>query len=323
MKLFLHRIIAWIVTFFMLVSGCLSGTNHWDLPADYRARISGIELYENTLETAQPQTKIYDLLTAHFKSALPEGKTAKKAIVIGYDGCRADLLSLTGKAEKSAIRTLLENGGHAVLSYCGGVNYPYLNTQATSTAPGWCSMLTGAWADVHGITDNGQEKSNDHLTLLTTLVQDGTVGASAFYVSWPGHFSGENTTYYREKQYIEQNKIAADFVCAADDAGTKQNVLTNLEQADCADFIFSIFEYCDHDGHATGFDLQNENYVRAFRESEQTGREILETIAARETFATEDWLVLITTDHGGFNRGHGHCTIQERYTFIVSNKEIA
>ena len=323
MKQLFYRVIAWIATFGMMIGGVFVGTNRWDTVRGYKDRVESVALYENTMETAVPQTAVYDLIKTHFTSPLPEGKTAKKAIVIGYDGCRADTLTLMENARESAILTLTDNGGHAVLSYCGGVNYPYLNTQATSTAPGWCSMLTGVWADVHGITDNGIEKSNDHLTLLTTLVEDQTIASSAFYVSWGGHFSKENTTYWQEKQYIEEKGIAASFVCAGDDEGTFENVLDDLGRENCTDFIFSILEYTDHEGHSTGFGLQNPKYADAFRDAEHAGKTILNTLAARATYESEDWLILITADHGGYNRGHGHCTIQERYTFIVSNKSFS
>ena len=99
-------------------------------------------------------------------------------------------------------------------------------------------------------------------------------------------------------------------------------MLNDLGQADCSDFIFSIVEYTDHEGHSTGFGVKNPKYADAFKDAEQAGMTILKAIAARETYESEDWLILITTDHGGYNRGHGQRTIMERYTFLVSNKEI-
>ena len=150
-----------------------------------------------------------------------------------------------------------------------------------------------------------------------------SVNSSAFYVSWSGHFNRPNTTYWQEKQYIEKNGVAAKFLSASDDAGTFDNVMQDLRQADCSDFIFSIFEYTDHEGHASGFGLQNPKYAAAFRDAEAAGKAVLNAIASRETYGTEDWLILITSDHGGYNLNHGRCTIHERYTFLVSNKDVA
>ena len=97
--------------------------------------------YENTIETAVPQTELYNIIKTHFDSPLADGKTEKKAIIIGYDGCRADVLTEMVDG-KSAVDTLLDDGASINLAYCGGVNYPARNTQDTSTAPGWCSILT-------------------------------------------------------------------------------------------------------------------------------------------------------------------------------------
>ena len=288
----------------------------------YQKTIESLDMMENTWQTALPQTGIYNLIKSHFASPLPEGKTEKKAIVIGYDGCRADTFSLINATNPSAVKTLLDNGGHAVFSYCGGVNYPEKNTQKTSTAPGWCSMLTGVLADTHGVYKNYQPKPVEPKTLLISLVEDGTVDSSAFYVSWKGHFSKDSATYINELNYIKDNNVNSVFLRAEDDEGTAVNVLNDINKADCSDFIFLTLEYTDHNGHATGFSLNNENYTGGFYDAEKTGLDFINAIESRPTYETEDWLILITSDHGGIGRNHGGPSMQERITFIVSNKEI-
>ena len=289
---------------------------------DYQQSLETLPVLENTWQEALPQTAVYDLIKAHFASPLPEGKTEKKAIVIGYDGCQVDTFRLLATAKKSAINMLLSDGGHAVFSFAGGVNFPAENTQATSTAPGWCSMLTGAWADVHHINNNGQPKEVEPKTLLLSLVEDGTVDKSAFYVSWNGHFSQKTATYYPEKVYARENGVNATYRRALFDPGTKFNILSDLRKKDCSDFIFSTLEYTDHAGHGSGFGLGNPKYISAFRDAEATGADIIETITERPTYNSEDWLILITTDHGGIGGSHGGPSIEERITFIVSNKDI-
>ena len=315
--LIIQNFICIVLTFFMMIYGMIAGINFNDTVSAYKENVNSVDAYTNTLETAIPQTDLYGIIKNHFESPLAEGKTAKKAIVIGYDGCRADALSLLDIEGKGGISYLLSTGATAQLSYCGGKNYPAINTQATSTAPGWCSILTGTWADVHGITDNGIEKSNDNLTLMTTLVESNTIGSSAFYVSWNGHFNGEDTTYIKEKNYIAEKSLNVNFLDADDDAGTLANTLTDINSADCSDFIFSILEHSDHAGHDTGFSLNNPEYSSAFAAAEVDGRAIIDAIEARETYTTEDWLIIIASDHGGYNTGHGFVTIQERMTFFV------
>ena len=281
----------------------------------FRQNVSSVD-YENTIETAYPQTDLYDIIKDHFEADLPEGKTEKKVVIIGYDGCRADILNIRQK-ENSAINAVLDEGGTINLTYCGGVNYPEVNTQDTSTAPGWCSILTGKWADDHGITGNSIVKSLDYLTLLTTLVEDGKADDSAFYVSWNGHFVGDDSTYKAEKAYCEEKGLDVIFSHADDDNGTQANTLKDVMSADCSDFIFTIYEHTDHEGHSTGFSINNPDYQQAIADSEKDAKSIIDAIEARATYKKEDWLIIITSDHGGYNTGHGAMTIQERMTFIV------
>lgn len=311
-----YKAICVIVTFFLSLGGMITGTYFNDTTDSFIANVESVEAYTNTIETAVPQTDVYDIISEHFAAPLPEGKTEKKAIVIGYDGCRADVLSLVNS--DGAIGYLLNNGGTAELSYCGGTNYPMINTQKTKTAPGWCSMLTGEWADVHGVTANSIPKSNDTLTLLTTLVEDGTIDDSAFYVSWDGHFVNSNSTYIKEKAYIEQKGLDVTFLDAEDDAGTLANTVADVSSADCSDFVFLTFEHTDHAGHDTGFCFANPDYAEGFALAEADGRTIIDAIESRATYAQEDWLIIITSDHGGFCTEHGSLTIQERITFIVT-----
>ena len=288
----------------------------------FEEELNGLDMMDNTWEQAVPQTEIYNVLKAHFESPLPEGKTVKKAIVIGYDGCRVDLLRLLSNSKRSAVNHLLDGGGQALFSYCGGVNYPEKNVQDTSTAPGWGSMLTGQWAYTFGLTENDISKPVEPKTLLIESVESGLCNKSAFYVSWKGHFSRNNATYLNELDYIEKNKLNCVFLRAKNDDGTRDNIINDLKQDNCSDFIFSTFEYTDHSGHRSGFSLQNKKYVNGFRNAEATGMDIIEAVESRKNYANEDWLILITTDHGGIEKDHGGPSFEERITFIVSNKDV-
>lgn len=276
--------------------------------------------YENTIETAIPQTELFNVIKSHFESPLAEGKTVKKAIIIGYDGCRADVLKEM-QYEKSAIASVLNDGGSIILSYCGGVNYPAKNTQDTSTAPGWCSILTGVWADAHGITENGIQKSLEYKTLLTTLVEDKTIDSASFITKWAGHFSRKKSTYILEKEYCEENNINVSFNKCKNDEASHEYTLSEIDKKDCADFIFVIYEPTDSTGHNYGFSINNPRYKEAFKTADLYGMEVIEAIKSRETYETEDWLIIITSDHGGIGTEHGDASVQERMTFIVANKE--
>ena len=274
--------------------------------------------YENTIETAIPQTELYDLVNNHFNSALAEGKTVKKAIIIGYDGCRADILA-EARDEKSAINLMLADGASINLAYCGGINYPATNVQDTSTAPGWCSILTGEWANVTGVTANGITKSMDTKTLLTSLTENGTIDKASFITKWGGHFTAKNSTYKLEKEYCEQKGLNVNFNKCENDEASHVATLAEVSSANCADFTFVIYEPTDSTGHNKGFSFNNPKYKEAFRQADEYGYETIQAIKNRSTYATEDWLIIITSDHGGIKTKHGGPSIHERMTFIVTN----
>lgn len=172
-----------------------------DTQEAYIERVESVG-YENTIETAISQTEIYNMLVDHYKSELPEGKTEKKAIVIGYDGCRADVVSLAGGVF-SGITALLNDGASINLAYCGGVNFPDgENTQDTSTAPGWCSVLTGVWADKNGVYGNGQPKSLEYKTIMTELVEDGTIDSASFITKMERTFFEEGCDLHQREEIL-------------------------------------------------------------------------------------------------------------------------
>ena len=288
----------------------------------YKETLEKITVLQNTWQSAVNQTEIYYLIKRHFDSPLPAGKKNKKAVVIGYDGCTAEMLGYLDNIESGAIKYLLENSGCGVFSFAGGRAYPEDIIQETSTAPGWCSMLTGVTVEENGIDDNGFPKAVEPKTLFISLPEENKAEKCAFYVSWGGHFVDDNSTYKNEKAYIEEHGINSAFVCAEGDEGTRENILSDITSPECSDFIFSIFEFCDENGHGYDYRPEVKEYMKAFTDSDKVGMEIISAIKNRPTFDSEDWLVLVTSDHGGIRCGHGGPSLQERITFIVSNKEI-
>lgn len=318
-NLFLKTLSLW-QAFFIMLGSLAGGGAITDTQQRYIEKIKAIDFYQNTLETAIPQTELYSVIKNHFNSPLPEGKTEKKCIVIGYDGGRADVLG--DLSDTGAVKYLKDNG-EAYISYAGGVNFPAKNVQFTSTAPGWCSILTGQWASVTGISENGIVKSDSApKTLLLSLVEDKVIDKSAFYVSWDGHFISDDSTYKNEYNYIESKGLNVKYKDAVTDVDTFTNVEFDVSSCECSDFIFTIIETPDSTGHSSGFASDSPKYQYGVKICDTTARLIIDTIESRCSYDTEDWLIILTSDHGGFETNHGSSTIQERMTFIVSNKKL-
>lgn len=324
----LSRIIIAIVT----LSYMISGGYYNDFTADYFKRLNNIDVYENSTVTAIGARKVHDIIEDHFSSSLPDGKKVKKAVFIGYDGVRADTLRDLNTHEYSAINSVLNDGGHAYISYAGGINFPYYNIQATDSAPGWTSMLTGELYYKTGVLWNGYAKKDKYPTLLKSLIDDNLADKTSFYSAWGSYI---DTTLKSEVESTKALGYDANYVDAAQFVGDKKYeeigadtdvsvtnlTVSDLQNEDCSDFIFALYESTDEYGHATGYHPDNEQYMNAFDFEDGLAQQIVDTIKSRPTYDDEDWLIIMSTDHGGFNHSHGYCMAMERYTYIVVNKD--
>ena len=156
--------------------------------------------------------------------------------------------------------------------------------------------------------------------MLTSLTEGGKVGGASFITKWAGHFDRKKATYLQEKAYCEENSLNVAFNKVKDNEDVLNATKAEIDKVDGADFIFTIYEQTDSAGHNKGFSFNNPKYKEAFQEVDSYGYQTVNAIKARPTYASEDWLIIITSDHGGIKTNHGKASIQERMTFIVSSK---
>ena len=278
------------------------------------------ELYDNSVEEALPQGIVHDIVLEHFSKERTDGK-APKCLIVGFDGCRADALATIDEG-KSGILALKVQGGAVYYTYAGG-EPP--QEQNTSTGPGWTTILTGHWAEEpggtgHTITGNGITKPVEPKLVFTQLLEQGLAEKTALIVSWGGHFKDSSASYLNEMAYCEAHGLDAAWVTKTSDAGTFQDTMAQVRAADGPDMVMCILEHCDHTGHSSGFSNKNPDYVKALRDSDKEALALIEAVKNRPSYADEDWLIIITTDHGGDGTGHGSQAVGCRQTFIALNK---
>ena len=78
-----------------------------------------------------------------------------------------------------------------------------------------------------------------------------------------------------------------------------------LAQADAPDATVCFIGAGDGGGHRSGFYPYGNDYVRNIKAVDRMIGDMLASIAARPSFKDEDWLIMVTSDHGGYGRGHG------------------
>ena len=106
------------------------------------------------------------------------------------------------------------------------------------------------------------------------------------------------------------------------DFNIQQRTLKEIRDPNGADLIFSIFEIGDHTGHNYKFGNYNPFYRAAMQINDTHLYGLLKAVESRSTYDTEDWLIVVTNDHGGADYDHGGASIMERTTYIISNQEI-
>lgn len=285
---------------------------------DYFESIDGVGIFDNDKNSMLPQTVCAKTIREHFKTA----KKTPKALIIGFDGARADSMAYVVKStedktsgklflpEYSAIK-LLKSQGSLILTYAGGEPTA---PQNTSTAQGWSAILTGEWGGKNGVL-NHVPINTDCPTVLRELAENGK--KSAFLAEWEDHFT---ITYKEEIKIAEQKKILLIFKRHKDDDELEQSFIENIKgDTDC---IFGIFESPDYNGHTYKFGNCNYKYVTSVCNLDRVAYKLIDEVYKRPTYNDEDWLIMITSDHGGHGFGHGTQKPEDRNTFLACNKKI-
>lgn len=221
------------------------------------------------------------------------GQNSRKVLFIGIDGCRADALTTSATP---AIDNLLINSIYSLNGLCA---------YKTWSGNGWSSMLTGVWHTKHGVTDNTFTGSNyinypDFISRLETF--DSTL-RTVTSVHWAPINDVIIQNADSERTYATDLEVKNGAVDA----------LTN----DDPDLLFVAFDDVDHAGHTYGFSPLVPQYIQAIEITEGYVAEIITALHNRPNYANEEWLVVLTTDHGGNMAGHGGGTLEERTIFTI------
>lgn len=272
----------------------------------------------NSISSAIPQTVVANAVRAHMERG---GKT-KKAAIIGFDGARADGIVPVVKsnydkyinhAKYSALEDLKSHGG-IFLSYTGGDR---TCKQETSTPQGWAAMITGEWAKVTGVYSPCDVLKNTD-TVLTEYAKKGK--KTVFKSAWPVHFE---VTYKEEIRKAGENNLSVQFNQIEDNDDILTEEMIKSVTTDNCDISFCIFELPDHTGHETkmGFWNHNPQYLKAITQCDKNAYKIIKAIEGRETYNDEDWLIIISSDHGGHLTTHGRQFYSDKIIFIAANKK--
>ncbi|OIK24241.1 hypothetical protein VT52_028270 [Streptomyces malaysiense] len=217
-------------------------------------------------------------------------------LVIGLDG------ALLGRIEDAG-------APHLAALMAAGLTAPSLVEPdvPTLSGPGWATILTGARHAKHQVRDNSFTGNRfarypDFLTRLASARPDLDTCA---ITSWAP---------LAEKVFSARVGTRVATPDAEYDAGTTDRAVGALRDGD-PDALFVQLDGVDDAGHRHG--AASPRYLEAVRGADaQVGR-MVAAVGARP--ADEDWLVMVTTDHGHTDAGgHGGPSLAERRTFLIA-----
>lgn len=251
----------------------------------------------------------------------------KKSLVIGIDGLGYGTRGF-GVANTPWMNSLINgtfaggvyNGAYAV-AYAGG-QIGQVTQQPTVSGPGWSTMLTSVWANRHHVTDNNftsPDYSNNPVYLGTLRAALPSVETATF-VNWDPIDTiilnsvqtdgnpANNLTFHGN--YASDNAVAAGAVAALGSTVTDY------------DAFFVAFDDVDAAGHTCG--SSGACYQTEIEQTDSLVGQMLTTISNRPNFASEDWQIVITADHGHVaTGGHGgQSTVERNIPFIVASKSL-
>jgi hypothetical protein len=247
---------------------------------------------------------------------------SRHAIVFGIDGLRSDALKLAvqnGTAPN--IASLIAEGAVTWNAFAGGKSGTPTQ-QRTDSGPGWSSVLTGVWTDKHGVTNNSFTGRNfpAYPHFFKRLKDLAPIAETSSLVSWPeiNNFIVEDSggalicdchTYTSGSYDVRDGQLTQKAV--------------ELVQTGNPDTMFHYLGAVDIAGHTHGFSPVVPQYMQAIADADARIGLLLAAVRARPTFATEDWLFIVTTDHGGTGLGHGGQSNEERIIpFVASGGKV-
>ncbi|MBU6342220.1 MAG: alkaline phosphatase family protein [Bacteroidetes bacterium] len=222
----------------------------------------------------------------------------RKVLVIGIDGTRADALQT---AKTPNIDALLNNAFYTFDSW---------HLDITVSGPSWSSIMTGVYHQKHGVTNNSYSGSNyNNYPYFPTRAKEYKPNLYCVQIA---EWAPMSDDVYNDGWNLKL-KVPDGQGTPTENAAVTQLANPNL------DVLFVYFDAVDLAGHSSGFNPANPSYIAAIENVDGHIGGILNALYARPNYANEDWLILITTDHGGIGTGHGGNTNQERHIWWIAS----
>lgn len=257
----------------------------------------------------------------------------RRVLFIGIDGCRADAVTAAmerGLAPQMKALSESEDGLLTRKFFAGGEK-DGPTYQPTISGPGWSTLLTGTWMNKHHVKDNkfigGRYQTYSHF--MRHIKDEKPSSWCGSFVDWaPIHEIIADGSRIDGKEFLDAKFTRwpdgkRHFVDNPEKDIEVRDAALNALRTQNPDVVFVYFGSVDEFGHGAidsraGFSPDSTLYLNAISHVDSHVGELVRAVKARPGFAEEDWLILITTDHGGRGNGHGGDSDEERNIWLIA-----
>ena len=243
--------------------------------------------------------------------AVPAGiaaQPAPKVLLIGIDGVRPDVLA---EVPTPNIDALAASGWYTAEAR---------TTTPSVSGPSWSSMLTGVWPGKHGVTNNSfAGRDYDTWPGFLTLVERERPELATFAaVDWlPLAELPDGDPVLSAAIDKRVTVDGYDLGWAEADGEVASRAVLHLVEAD-PDAMFVYLGNPDETSHQHG--SIGAEYREAIALADRHVGMLIDAVRVRRHAHDEDWLVLISTDHGRReDGGHGGDSPEEMTIFILAS----
>lgn len=252
--------------------------------------LTGCTRYENP----QPNFEDHELEDA-------DGGIKRKVLVIAVDG----LVGLELKKEVPAnLSAMLQNAKYS---------YEGIADENTSDPASWTTLMTGVSVNRHHVVSDSYLPSHDP----EHPHADNQFAPTIFYLikEQDKRLPTTAITHSRELAYTLLLDAKESVVVNSDEAA-RDEAVDKLKEEN-ATFVVVQFESLLEAGKNSSFSFDSQEYKAAVNKIDELIGDLKNAVEARETYDEEDWLIIVTSTHGGIGNSYGGSTLEERNIFMM------
>ncbi|MGM9804300.1 MAG: alkaline phosphatase [Muribaculaceae bacterium] len=253
-------------------------------------------------------TLIFSFVLCVALAAMASKPRVGHIVYVGFDGWGSYSVA---KAQMPTVKRLMSEGCYTLQKRA---------VLPSSSAVNWASMFMGAGPEVHGYTDWGSRvpevkprrlyKNNIFPTIFQILREQRPDAEIGVLYEWEGIkylVDTLSTSYQAQARNFEKHPTE---LCEMSEAYIKEKK---------PQLVAICFDSPDHVGHVEGHDTPA--YYEKLVELDSYLARIVK--AVEDAGIIDDTVFIVTSDHGGINKGHGGKSLEEMETpLIVAGKGI-